>query len=416
MTEDLFARPEWRVLVALAIGLLIGIERERHKGAGPRRAPAGLRTFGLVGFLGGLAMASGSTVLVVLAGLFTGVAIIVAYARHPTDDPGLTTEVALFATFVLGVLAQTEPLLALAAGVVVAVLLAARQPLHRFVRESLTRREINDGLIFAMAATVVLPLLPDRALDPWGVFNPFALWRLLVAMMALSALGYVAQRLLGPRLGLLAAGVAAGFVSTSAAIVTFGARTRGGNAAGPAAAGGVAAMTGSLVYLMALTAAVDPLLAHALLWPFGLALVATALYGVILAWRELRGSAAGEVLPGRAFAPALLLVFTVLVAVFAAVNTAIAGWFGTAGIVAASAAAGLADAHAAAASLAALTVSGGVSRPVAALALVTALTANMAVKVPAAIAAGTGAYAWRICGGLAVLIAGLWAGYLISTA
>ena len=81
----------------------------------------------------------------------------------------------------------------------------------------------------------------------------------------------------------------------------------------------------------------------------------------------------------------LLTTVLAVVAVFAAVNTAVAGWFGTAGIVAASAAAGLADAHATAASLAAVTVSGGVSRPVAALALVTALTANMAVKVPAEI-------------------------------
>lgn len=416
MTADLFSRPEWRLVVALAIGLLIGIERERRKGDGPNRAPAGLRTFGLVALLGGLALASGSTALLVLAGLFTGAAIIVAYVRHDGGDPGLTSEVALFATFVLGALAQSEPLLAFGAGVVVVVLLAARQTLHDFVRDSLTHRELNDGLIFAMAAIVVLPLLPDRALDPWGVFNPFALWRLLVAMMALSALGYVAQRLLGPRLGPLAAGVAAGFVSTSAAIVTFGARTRDGNAAGPAAAGGVAAMTGSLLYLMGLMAAVDPALARTLVLPFGAGLVATAAYGVLLAWHGARGGPAADLLPGRAFAPGLLLFFTAMVAVFAAINTAVAAWFGGTGIVAASAAAGLADVHATAASLAALTVPGVVPRTVAEVALLAALTANMAVKVPAAFAAGTGAYAWRISIGLAVLIAAVWIGYLISTA
>jgi uncharacterized membrane protein (DUF4010 family) len=194
LSPVLFERPDWRLLIALAIGLLIGVERERRKGEGEARAPAGLRTFVLVALLGGLAAQTGGNFLVVLAGAFTAAAALIGYALGDRRDPGLTSEVALVVTYVLGVLAQSKPVLALEVSVVVTALLAYRIQLHRLARDVLTERELLDGLTLAMAALVVWPLLPNRPIDPYGLINPFALWRLAVVLMGLGALGYIGQR------------------------------------------------------------------------------------------------------------------------------------------------------------------------------------------------------------------------------
>src|SRR5262249_40463800 len=154
-------------------------------------------------------------------GVFTGSAALLGYWLGDRTDPGLTTEVALMAAFVLGVLAQTQPFLALGAGVTVTMLLAVRTTLHHFARDVLTERELVDGLIFFVPAVAVLPLLPNRPIDPFALFNPFALRRLAVVLMALSAAGYIALRLAGPRYGLAIAGFASGFVSSTACIAAM---------------------------------------------------------------------------------------------------------------------------------------------------------------------------------------------------
>ena len=129
--------------VALGIGLLIGAERERRKGDGPQRAAAGcaaagLRTFALAALLGAASIEIGGTVLlsVIAAGVMTLTAV--SYFRSRSDDPGLTTELALIMTVVLGAYAMRAPTHAVGIGVVVAVLLAARAPLHDFVRKTVT--------------------------------------------------------------------------------------------------------------------------------------------------------------------------------------------------------------------------------------------------------------------------------------
>src|SRR5262249_26097739 len=123
--------------VALGIGLLIGTERERRKGEGPERAPAGLRTFALTSLAGALSFISGGVPLLAVAtgGIFVLAAL--AYWRGEASDPGLTTEIALVSTVLLGGLAITQPGLAAGIAVVVASLLNARSVLHSFVRRVL---------------------------------------------------------------------------------------------------------------------------------------------------------------------------------------------------------------------------------------------------------------------------------------
>src|SRR5665647_322332 len=147
--------------VALGIGLLIGAERERRKGEGPSRSPAGIRTFTVTSLAGAISFIVDGEVLLAVATAGVIILTAAAYWRGHEDDPGLTSEIALILTVLLGGLSMQQPALAAGIAVVVAVLLAARSRLHRFVHSVLSEDELNDALIFAGATLVVLPLVPD---------------------------------------------------------------------------------------------------------------------------------------------------------------------------------------------------------------------------------------------------------------
>jgi uncharacterized membrane protein (DUF4010 family) len=146
--------------VALGIGLLIGAERERRKGKGPSRSPAEIRTFAAASLAGAVSFATGGELLLAITTAGAIILTAVAYFRSRGDDPGLTSEIALILTVLLGGLSMREPALAAGVAVALAVLLASRTQMHHFVRSILSEREVADGLIFAGATLVVLPLLP----------------------------------------------------------------------------------------------------------------------------------------------------------------------------------------------------------------------------------------------------------------
>lgn len=402
----LFESLEGRLLIALAIGLLIGAERERRKGTGADRKPAGLRTFALVALAGGASAALGHELAIAAGLLAIGGLATASYLAGDRSDPGLTSEVALVLTYALGALAQTAPRAAVACGVVAASLLALRAPLHRFTR-LLTEDELRDALVFGICAAVVLPLLPDRTVDPWGVLNPFTLWRLVVVLMTMSAAGYIAQRALGPRYGMAIAGVAGGFVSSSATIAAMGGRARSSpellRAAGAA---GAASSVATFVQLAILVAAADPALLARLAWPLGAGGGLAAAWAAILAW----GARDDDASParGRAFKLSSAILFAVLVTVVAGVSTLARDWLGAAGAMATPAIAGLADAHSSSAAAAAMSAAGHLERTAAAYAVLLAVTANSATKIVLAFTSGPRRYALVISGGLVVCLAGVW--------
>ena len=163
--------PWLRLAGALAIGLLIGAEREWHKGDGPLRSAAGIRTFGLASLLGGMSFHLGREVLLGTAMLAIAAFCFAAYQRNHKHDPGLTSETALLVAVLLGGLAQLKPATASGLAVCVTILLAARSRLHHLIRAALSVEELTDGLIFAAAVLVVLPLTPDRYLGPYGAIT-----------------------------------------------------------------------------------------------------------------------------------------------------------------------------------------------------------------------------------------------------
>ncbi|MGN6514674.1 MAG: MgtC/SapB family protein [Rhizomicrobium sp.] len=407
-----FGDPLWRLLMALGMGALIGIERERRKGTGVSRAPAGLRTFALIALLGGLAGQSESEILLFMTGAFTALVALAGYWLGDRHDPGVTTEVAMFATFLLGVEAQHNPGPALALAVIVTVLLAWREPLHRLARDVLSERELHNGLIFAIAALVVLPLLPDRAIDPFGLFNPFALWRIAVVVMGLSAGGHAAARIAGPRYGLAVAGLASGFISSSATIASMGSRARATpELAAAAAAGAVASTLGALLYLAALVAAANIRLLLPLAVPIGSAAAVTLVYTVILSWRIAPGPPRYS-LESTAFDFRVILLFAFFLGAFSLIENAALHWFGSAGVLASAIATGAIDVHAAATAVATVVTNGDANLSFGVSAILLALTANMLVKMPLSFVTGTPAFATRVCLGLALLVTSLWGAVL----
>jgi uncharacterized membrane protein (DUF4010 family) len=402
--------------IALGIGLLIGAERERRKGSGPTRGAAGIRTFSVVALLGAVAVLLGGTAVLVAVTLVVGALALAAYLRTRETDPGMTTEAALLLTCLLGGLAMRHAALAAGVGAALAALLAAKTRLHHFVSRVLTERELHDALLFSAAALIVLPLAPDRFMGPFDAVNPYAITRLVVLVMAISALGYVATRALGPRYGLPLAGFAAGFISSTATIHAMGTRAAGSGAqAGGAVAGAVLSSVATIVQLAVVVAAVQPALLDALLWPLLFGGVAACAYSLLFFPRAT--AAAGQ--PhgpsdnqglGRAFDLKTAVSFAAVVGVVLVVSAALSAWLGTRGTLLAAGVTGLADAHATAASVASLVKAGKLPMDAALGAIIIGLSTNSLMKVAVAFHAGGSAYAARIVPGLLLVIAAVWLG------
>ena len=216
--------PILSLTTALGAGLLIGLLYERRKQDDPGIA-AGLRTHTLAALAGAIALWLGMPAFIAVL-LLTGAFAALSYLRTSQVDAGTTSELALLCSCLLGGLAMRSPGLAGALAVVVAILIQAKSELHRFSRELVSDREIADGLILLAFALIVLPLLPDEPIGPYGAINLATVWKLVVLVMAIGALGHVALRVIGSRWGLVVSGFFSGYVSSTAATAGFGQRAK----------------------------------------------------------------------------------------------------------------------------------------------------------------------------------------------
>ncbi|KAF0125546.1 MAG: MgtC/SapB transporter [Xanthobacteraceae bacterium] len=231
-----------RLGIAVAIGALVGAERhwrERDEDDGKRTA--GLRTYTLVGMLGGLAgalelalrgAAATNWAGLVLAGLFLGFTAVFGlfqYREQQADNTySVTSTIAGMVTFVLGALAVLGDMrIAGAAGVVLVSILAAREALHRFV-EALTFAEMRSAIVLLAMTFVILPLVPDTPVGPFGGVSPARIWILAILLATISFVGYAAVKLLGERQGELVAGAIGGLLSSTATTVGHARRAAAG--------------------------------------------------------------------------------------------------------------------------------------------------------------------------------------------
>ena len=409
------AEPWIGLLVALGVGLLVGIERERRKGRGPGRSAAGMRSFALVTLAGAMAQGLGGDALVAAGALAVAALAALAYWRTSgpqAADPGLTTEVALVVAYLVGVQCAREPMLGAACGAVLAGLLAARENMHRFATEWLTEREVRDALVLAGVALVVVPLAPADPL-PWlGGLSLRKASTLVLVILLIQAAAHVAQRLLGDRHALALSGLLGGFVSSTATIATFGAQARGvaPGAANPALAG-AAALSGAATWLqtLALCAVASPALWTTLLPPMLAGAGVAAVGGLWLS----RGPPAE---PPAGPAPAArrplrlreaLMVAGLLLAVAAAVAWA-RSRFGAGGLWAGTALAALADAHAPIAAGLAMHGAGTLGTTDVLRAVLLAISVNTASRSVVAAVAGGARYALPVASVLAASLLAAW--------
>ncbi|MEO8539524.1 MAG: DUF4010 domain-containing protein [bacterium] len=405
----------WRLAVALGIGLLLGLERERRKRIGPGTGFAGIRTFALVALLGGIAMVIGDTAVLAVALAFVAAVTVVAYALGDRTDPGLTTEVALLVAFLLGALAQRDPQLAAGFGMAVAILLAARERLQHLAAEALTEQEIHDGLLLGAAALVVLPLVPDEPLGPYDAFNPFTIWRLVVLVMAIGAAGYIALRVFGPRLGLPLAGLASGFVSSAATIGAMGSRARRDPAIlRPAVAAAALSTLATVVQMVVVVGATNAAALRQIGPSMAAAGVVAAGYGVVFGLRAWRAEGEISLAPGRAFEPKTAVIFAATVGGILFLSAILNEWLGSAGLTLSTSAAGFADTHSAAISVASLVAAGRLDASDSVIPILAGFTTNTMTKAVLAWTSGGRRYAFDIWPGLVLVLVAAWGGWAIT--
>ena len=287
--------------IAVLIGALIGIEREKRRDT--EATVGGIRTFVLLAMLGaagGYLSARFQTpwplLIVVALASITVVAGFLIDVEERKGPIGLITELAAIVVTLLGGLAMLDQAaLAVCLGIVVAALLAYKQPLHGLI-DRIGWDDIFAGLRLLIASFIVLPLLPDRTVDPWQALNPRELWLLVVLISALSMVGYVATRWLGPGRGAIVTGLTGGLVSSTAATLAFSRQSR--DAAGRAAArmlaiGTLIAWAVMFGRVVVVAFAVYPVFArHLAAAMIAMGLASVAIVG-FLYWRHRQAEAAG---------------------------------------------------------------------------------------------------------------------------
>jgi uncharacterized membrane protein (DUF4010 family) len=404
------AYPWFNFAIALGLGLLIGLERERSKGEGPTRRPAGIRTFALATLLGAIAAYLGQIPLLMVAAAGMALLTGLSYLRDRSDDPGLTTETALLAAPLLGGLAMSAPLLASGLSVAVVTLLAAKPPLHRFVKTVLSEAEVNDGLVLTIASVVIWPQIPDRPVGPWQALNPSKIWLLVVLIMSVGAAGHILGRTLGARFGLPVSGFVAGFVSSTAAIGSMGVRAASEPESLNAAVAGAALSSVATFVLMASLLFVASRSTFDVMMPaLATGGVVAAIYGLVLIAPALKVASRDKPLSEGAFSIKSTLIIAGTMSAMLVVAAGVKDRLGEAGIIAAAAIAGVVDAHATAISIASLAASGQIQAADAVAPILAGMTTNAFSKCLVAATAGSRVFALRVILGVALSLAATWA-------
>lgn len=399
--------------VALGIGLLIGADRERSNSDEPNKATAGIRTFTIAALLG--AVSSIVNVWLLVASLVCVTTFsATAYFVRRDQDLGLTTEITLIFTVMLGGLAMHAASLAASLAVVAAILLTAKEPIHGFVRVAITKDEMIDFLILAAATLIILPLVPNTFIGPFDAINPHNLWLIVILVMLIGAMGHLALRWFGGRIGLPVVGFVSGFVSSIATVGAMGERAKKTPALlGSAVAGATLSSLATIFLLVMLLGAIHPPTLHALMWPLIFGGVSVAMYGLVVTLNSFHECSPEINNLSRSFSVKTALILAAMIAVVLIVSAALKAWFGQAGLVVASGVAGLADVHASAISVASLAAADKVSPASAAIPILVAFSVNVASKAFAAVVSGGKAFARPVVVGLVLQVSATWLGWAL---
>lgn len=367
---------------ALACGVMIGVERGwRLRGEPAGSRVAGVRTYSLIGGGGGLAAVLGTlispaiTALLILA---VSIGLVIAYWRNPTSRDS-TSFVAALIALALGMLAGAgQPAIAVAGAAVATLLLATREQSHGFLAR-LNEADVHAFARYAVIAGAVLPFLPNRSMGPLGAWNPFQLWLVVVLVTGFSFAGYIANRTVGARKGVLATAIIGGAYSSTAVTASLS-QQLGRGEAGPFTAGILLATAVMYLRVILLVAILSPSTLAQFLITVGPAALAGAIIALV-AWRRSPASEASKTSVPRN--PIDLLPAFGFVAIVAAAAV-FARWaqarFGESGIATSLFLTGSFDVDAAVVTLSGLPVE-AIDRRLATIALAGTIVANMTLKI-----------------------------------
>lgn len=417
-----------RLALALGIGLLVGLERGwRTRHALPGSRTAGVRTFAIIGLLGGLTgiLARDAAGALAMPGSVLISAVFVAFAAVFTmfsrDENAaskvhsVTNTVAALLTFMLGVYgALGNMLVAAAAAVAAAGILAIREELHAFVQR-LSLEEFQSVLVLLAMTFIALPIMPDRPVGPWGGINPREVWLIAITLASVSFAAFVAVRLLGARRGVLVASALGGIVSSTAVILAHGRTSRHVPAAvGTLAAGTAVATMVSFLRVLLIVAVVQPGLLGGVAPGLLAAGIAAAGFAALAGRLAGQADAQPELRLRNPFGFFAVLGVALSMGVVIMLGRLVNEQYGAAGATVSAALTGLFDVDAMTIAMARL-VPQGMSHATAAQAILIGVAAATLGKIFVAVAVGEGRF-WRLIvamslasvltGALAALLAG----------
>ena len=415
---DLFIR----FLTAIAIGFLIGLQREYAHGAKGREIMAGERTFALLslsGFLGAMLAVEFDSALIffgvlLVLGAFALVGHIVISIRG--DRVGMTTEAAIMVAILIGALCYLGHLtLAVAIGIATTVLLSLKLETDRFVR-ALTREDMVAALQLAVISVIILPVLPNQSFlaEPFDVLNPFKIWLMVVFISGISFLGYVLIKFVGPKQGIGLTGLLGGLVSSTAVTLTFSERSKHDTQlVKPFALAITVAWTVMFSRIMIEVGVLNPALLKMVWLPLTAAGLVGLGYGAYLLYSQRAGES-GDMEFSNPFDLGAAIKFGLLYGAILLVSRAAQVNFGDTGVFLSSMISGLADVDAITLSLSELSVTGGLELDIAARAIVLAAMSNTVVKGSIVIVAGAPALRRVLLPGfLLILVTGVGVAFLL---
>jgi uncharacterized membrane protein (DUF4010 family) len=338
----------------------------------------------------------------------------VAFYVRRDERLGLTTEISLLFTVILGALAMTTPILAASLAVSAAILLAAKEPIHGFVLGVMTREELNDFLILAGATLIILPLMPNATMGPFAAINPRSLWLVVILVMAIGAFGHLALRMIGGRIGLPLVGMVSGFISSIATISAMGHRSRETPALlGSAVAGAVLSSFSTILQMTLILAAISQSTLQSLAVPLIFGGLAILICGGALTLNALHQPVmdAGKV--SQSFSVKTAFILAGIIAVVLVISAGLNQWFGQAGLIIGSALVGLVDAHAPTVSVASFVANHQLVAADAALPILMAFSANVLAKSITALMSGGKVFAWRVVPSLVIQVTAVWVAWLL---
>jgi hypothetical protein len=378
------------LLVGGSLGALIGLERQWDEQFRHHRAKvlAGLRTFSLWALFGVLCAWFSESVhpLFFVAG-FTAMAVwltlFLQRRNRAGGDPGFTTGAAGMVTFLTGGLVfWGMERVALVLAVSVIILLAMKPALHRFTR-GITMEDVRSALKFAAVTGVILPLVPDEAMGPYGAFNPHTVWMMVVLVSGVAFVGYLAVRLLGQRNGIALAGVLGGLASSTATTMAMSRQSRERPSQSRDCALAVLLACTVMVWRVAILVGA---VSTTMLWAIWPSLLAVSLPGLLWCiWRLLLGGAGaadtGDLSHyGNPLRLRVAFQFAALYAVIILAVKATIASLGNSGLLVLSSLSGLVDLDAITLSLSQMTLSGPLASVTAIRGILLAILANTIVK------------------------------------